>query len=207
MNDGMWAIFPSGNSEAAAECVLAWRLAGWKVGVLIDADQPAVDCDHLIREPNYRGTAAALNRLMSEITGWEIVACVNDDMFPSPCEATEAAALIRKLSVGVMQPIGAWFDGMAHSAVSPIITREYATDFHLKPWYEGYYHLHCDTELRDVAIARGQFAEPTELGIEHRHKSIGHTDTLPAEKRQRNNARHKADRELYLIRKAAGFPR
>jgi hypothetical protein len=202
-----WAIYPSGNSEAAAICARAWRLAGWKVGVLIDADQPDMDCDYLIREPNYRGTAAALNRLMSEIPGWSIVACVNDDMFPSPCEATEAAALIRKLGVGVMQPIGEWFDGMAHSAVSPIITREYATDFQLKPWDEGFYHLYRDTLLRDIAISRGMFAEPKELGIEHRHKSIGHTDTLPPEKRQKNNERHKADWELYQIRKASGFPR
>lgn len=196
-----WAIFPSGSSTAAAVCAKAWADAGWKVAVLIDADQPAVDCDLLFREPNYRGTGAAFNRMMRELD-YEVVACVNDDMFPVNCPAD---LMSEYEDVGVIQPTGAWFDAMAWAAVSPIINRRYVNQYG-SPWHEGYYHLGCDCELRDVAIFRGEYHATEFLAIDHRHKSMGFTDTLPADKRAKNNARHAADLELYKQRKAAGFP-
>lgn len=193
-----WAIFPSGNSEAGQKCADAWAAAGWNVAVLIDADQPEVDCDYLCRESDYRGTGAAFNRLMDGIE-FDIVACVNDDMFPKQCTAIHAyRAMLDHFGdlCGVIQPVGCYFDGNAHAATSPIIGREYIEKFG-PAWDERFYHLWGDALLKDLASKRGLFWESWELAIEHRHHTLKHTDTLPAEKRARNNARHAADRALY----------
>ena len=199
-----WAVFPSGNSEAAQACANAWRDAGWRVAVLIDADQPDVRCDMLVRETDYRGTAAAFNKLMRTIRDWTIAICVNDDMFPLVCRSDHAEAVFSARfpdGNGIIQPAVKGFPDLA-PAVSPIIGRAYG----VSPWHEGYWHLHCDDEIRDVAQRSHLFAYAPELLIDHRHKSIGYADTLPAEKRRRNDAQHAADAALYLERKAAGFP-
>lgn len=203
-----WAIFPSGNSEAAQVCVNAWRKAGWKVAVLVDEGQPLVDCDLLHYEPNYSGTAAAYNKLLARIGDWEIVACVNDDMFPNPCSAADAALVMRALGGNhVIQATGDWYEAMAWCCPSPIMDKKFAESMSGKPWHEGYYHLFVDEELRTVALHSGRYAEVPTLRIEHRHKSRGHADLLPPEKRAKNNARHAADRQLFEQRKRAGFPR
>ena len=195
-----WAIFPSGNPEAATACARAWKAAGWSTAVLLD--DGTCECDRLFIEPNYRGTAAAFNRMMAEIPEWRLVACVNDDMFPVDCPAERAEMLHRG---GVLQPTGVWFDAMEWCAPCPIIDRGYWKAF--KPvWHEGYAHLFCDQELREVAISRDMFYETESLGIEHRHHCLGFPDTLPAEKRRWNNDRHARDMRLYHERKAAGFP-
>lgn len=204
MNSNAWAIFPSGNSEAAQACADAWWEAGWLVGVLIDADQPDVQCDRLFREPNYRGTGASFNKMLLELD-YEFAACVNDDMFPVNCRPETVREVYQKHfgSVrGIIQPTGAWFDAMAWCAPCPIIARSYGPN----PWNEAYYHLGVDCELKDVAELRDLYLATTELAIEHRHKSLGFTDTLPTEKRAKNNAMHAADLKLYEQRKAAGFP-
>lgn len=207
-----WAIFPSGNSVAAAECVAAWRDAGWRVGVLIDADQTAVSCDQLVIESHYAGTGASFNTLIRSIQRyeWSVVACVNDDMFPDRCEGDFAEYLLRQAfsggTCGVVQPTGRWYDAMKWCAPSPIIGREYIARFPQGVFYSGYYHLYVDQELRDVAIRNGCYAETKSLGIDHRHKSMGHPDRLPPEKREKNNARHRADAELYEKRLRTGFP-
>ena len=193
-----WAIFPTGNSEAGQKCADAWAAAGWKVAVLIDADQDDVGCDRLFRESNYRGTGAAFNTMMRELD-YDIVACVNDDMFPKKCGAYASLAVMLDSFddlCGVIQPVGCYFDGNAHAATSPIIGSEYVHRFG-PAWDERFYHLWGDALLRDLASKRGLFLESPELGIEHRHHTQKHPDTLPAEKRAKNNARHAADRELY----------
>lgn len=195
-----WAIFPSGNPEAATVCSRAWKAAGWQTAVLLD--DGTCECDRLFIEPNYRGTAAAFNRMMEEIPDWRLVACVNDDMFPADCPAERAKMLHRG---GVLQPTGAWHEAMEWCAPCPIIGRDYWLA-HKPVWYEGYYHLHVDEELMDVAIKRQKFYQTKSLGIEHRHHCSGFADTLPSEKRQKNNERHAADLRLYQQRKAAGFP-
>lgn len=193
-----WAIFPSGNSAQADITARAWKAVGWNTAVLIDADQPDVKCDRMFREDSYRGTGAAFNRMISELGG-DLFACVNDDMFPDPCDAKVSSNLMWAMfggMHGVIQPIGRYFDGNAHAATSPIIGRGYIERFG-PAWHEGFYHLYCDVLLRDLAIDRKLFHESNLLGVDHRHHTQGNRDTLPPEKRKRNNARHKADRELY----------
>lgn len=202
----IWAIFPSGNSEQADKCAAEWRRAGYEVAVLIDAGQTPVKCERLFIEPDYRGTAAAFNRMIRELDG-DLFLCLNDDVFPGPgADADNFGRIFRERfpdGFGVMQATGAWYDAMAWCAPYPLIGAKYAAT---KPWHEGYYHLHCDQELRDVAIRRNAYAECPEVAIEHRHYTMGHADTLPAEKRAKNRARHLADAKLYEARKAAGFP-
>lgn len=193
-----WAIFPSGNSEAGQACADAWSAAGWMVAVLIDTDQPSVRCDRLFLETNYRGTGAAFNRMIAELD-FDMVACVNDDMYPTKCNETDALAeMLIKFGgmCGVIQPTGIYFDGNAHAATSPIIGRDYIAAYG-PAWDERFYHLWGDARLRDLAIQRHRFIESPRLGIEHRHHTQGHADTLPPAKRAANNAQHKADRELY----------
>ena len=201
----LWAAFPSGNSEQASICAKAWRERGYRVAVLVDEGQPSVDCDLTITEPNYRGTAAAFAKMFGQIG--ESMLCLNDDVFPG--DGADADNMARLLllrfpdTFGVLQATGDWYDAMAWCAPYPLIGKRY---MQTEPWHEGYYHLHCDEELRAVAIRRAAYAELPDVHIEHRHKSLGFTDSLPAEKRAKNNERHAADRALYETRKAVGFP-
>lgn len=207
----LWTIFPSGNSEQATICARAWRDAGYRVAVLIDAGQPAVECDQLFIEPEYRGTAAAFNRMMREIDA-DAFLCVNDDVFPG--EGADAATFSQVFSerfpdgFGVMQAAGSWYAALAWCAPYPLIGREFIRRTYggTGCWHEGYYHLYPDQELRDVAIRLNAYAEAKDVCIEHRHKSLGFADTLPPEKRAKNEARAAHDANLYAMREAANFP-
>jgi hypothetical protein len=208
--DGLnWAIFPSGNSIAAQSCANAWKAAGWKVAVLIDDDQPDVECDWLIREPKYSGTGASFNKLLDAIGDWHIAACVNDDMFPTRC--TVQQVLMTMSAVGgnaVLQPTKEYYEAMQWCAPCPIIDSTYAKKINCGcgPWWPGYRHFFCDQEFRDVAIRFGRYFECKDLGIKHCHHTMGFPDTLPPEKRKVNRMRHKADEQLYRQRLVAGFP-
>ncbi len=195
-----WSIFPSGNSHAAQACADAWRAAGWKVAVLVDADQPDVTCDLLVREETFAGIPVAFNKMMAMLGKWRMCACINDDMFPLDC-TTAAAGVEMQIAFGgldgVLQPTGCWMEPMKWCAPSPIVGRIYADRMNGKVWHEGFYHFYCDQLLREEAIAAERFRDVPTLAIEHRHKSLGYIDLLPPEKRLENNRRHAADRALY----------
>ena len=210
----LWAVFPSGNSEAAQVCVNAWRDNGYKVAVLIDAGQPNVDCDHLIIESNYAGTATSLNRLLSHC--WQqhadAVACVNDDMFPgNGADAANVSDVINQLmpdTFGVIHSLGDYYDALAWCCPHPIIGRKYglAANGGMGAWWPQYWHNFPDQELKDVANGRGLLHSTAAIAIEHRHRTRGHDDKLPEEKRRRIIQRYNADKSLYELRKGAGFP-
>jgi hypothetical protein len=214
MNHNLWAIFPSGNSTQAQTCTNAWRDAGYRVAVLIDEGQSSVDCDHLIIEANYTGTASSLNRLASHCwqQGADAVACVNDDMFPgSGAEAANVSHVITQFMpdlLGVIHSLGDYYDALAWCCPHPIIGREYGLKANqgLGIFWPQYFHLFCDQELKDVATKYGLLHQTPSITIEHRHYSRGHADNLPSEKRERTNQRHAADRKLYELRKSACFP-
>lgn len=209
--NGMWAIFPSGNSDAAQACADAWLLAGWNVSVMVDADQKPVECEKLLTTEKYLGIAWAWNQIMAALPDdVYAVAFINDDMFPKPCAANDVrSAFMEKFNGydGVIQPTAIRVESMQWCSPSPIAGGWYLRRFRGRAaWHEGYFHYFCDQEFRNVAEKFNRYAEVEELGIEHRHHASGYADTLPPEKRGRMTAAWVESYRLYEKRKAEGFP-
>lgn len=212
--DDIWAAFPSGNSEAAAICVKAWQDAGYKVAVLIDDEQADVPCDLLYQTDSYGGTAASFKILVNEMLGEgaRLMALINDDFFPTFNASAENVANRYAChfpdGCGALQPTGDWYAALSWCCPSPVVDAEFAKRFNggMGVFWPEYYHLYCDQEFRDVTRRIGCLVETDMIGFEHRHRTRGHADQLPAEKRQKIVARHDADKALFLSRQAAGFP-
>jgi hypothetical protein len=209
-----WAIFPSGDPDIGQACADAWREVGWSVAVFTDYGERKVDCDMAV-EGEYQGQPATFNRLIRYLLRQGQFAgamCGNDDMFPGPGADVRhfSARFIERFpdTFGVAQATGDWYDAMDWCAPAPLIGRDYCWRINqgFGPWWSEYHHLHCDQELRSVAMMLDAYAEFPDVTIEHRHHSRGHADQLPPLKRLRLSDRSRLDAGIYQHRAANGFP-
>jgi hypothetical protein len=210
MND-IWVVFPTGNSAAGQVCADAWKAHGFKVGVLIDLDEPKVDADLVLIPDKYPGCVASLNMLTKRAfeLGAAGVVLSADDGFPGSTSDKFWQRYQELLGgFGVLQPTGDFYEAFNWCAPCPLIGRSTFACLYggNGPLCGDYRHYYADQEIRDVAIASRCFATDNELTIEHRHFSRGHKDTLPPAKRRYAQSTNAGDRHTYEFRKAAGFP-
>lgn len=210
----IWFAIPSANRALAAITLPLWSERGYRVALQLDDGQtPPAKCDARICRP-YAGWPEAVNYLARWLVaseGADIVITGGDDVYPvRDRTAQEIGAEFRERFpdlCGLMQPEGDGFSGNGMAAVSPWIGSGWVRRAYggAGPIFPGYWHYCSDTELCAVAEKCGRYWRRPELAQYHAHW------TRSPEKRP---YRHLAsaqtakgrDRELYLSRKAAGFP-
>ena len=210
-----WAVFPSGNSEAAQTCSDAWAAAGYRTAVLIAAGQKPVRCDVLMIEESYGGIPKSFKLLCDTVIddhGANLIACINDDMFPTFNAGAENVANRFAAQFpngcGAMQPTGDWYSALAWCCPSPVVNAEFAKRYNGGKgiFWPEYYHFYCDQEFRDVTLRLGCLFETDLIGFEHRHWTRGHVDQLPVEKREKIQSRYDTDKMTYINRANLWFP-
>jgi hypothetical protein len=205
--------FPTANADAADSVLHEWRRMGYRTAVLIDPGMRRPAADVVIIESDWRGYAAAMNRLSYDLRGsFDILVAAADDLLPdvdqpAACIAETYCDMFPQLD-GVMQPTGDRYGQTGPAAVSPWIGARFIAHRYggRGPYWPGYHHLFCDTELAEVARRRECYAEVATVAQYHRHWSRGHEDTLPAHRRAEIVARARLDRELFEARLSHGFP-
>lgn len=212
-----WYAFPSGDHVVARQCGRVWQSLGFKVAVMLDDDEPhaawADVCVHT--GGRFPGYAKSTNRLIAECLkrGASHVIGGNDDMYPREgCDLKTLAACWHDRfggsTLGVLQPTGDMYGGMAWSAIVPVIGREYAERINggRGVYWPEYFSLFSDTELHDVARKLGLYHTEPGITIYHDHYTRNGSDQLPAAKREAQQRESSSDRVLYETRVATGFP-
>lgn len=189
----VWMCLPSAKPDGGT--IPLWKEKGYKVAVFRDEGALKIDFDLMI-EDRYDGYYRACNRLVHGVFNvdrdcdWCV--CAADDTLPDERNPEEIAAECTKVfggvvtpgirpyasTFGVMQPTGdPWSDGLGRIieriAGSPWIGREFAERAYggKGPYFEGYYHMGGDEELKCVAERLGVYWPRPDLT--HFHKWFG----------------------------------
>jgi hypothetical protein len=176
----VWLCLPSAKPDGGT--IPLWKEKGYKVAVWRDPGARELNADLIIQAP-YKGYYFACNRLMRDVfmldpaCNW--VVCAGDDTLPDERNPEEIARECEKKflkmndpiqrsdfggTFGVMQPTGdPASDGLGRtierSAGSPWIGREFAQRAYggKGPYFEGYFHMGGDEELKLVAEKLGVY--------------------------------------------------
>lgn len=201
----VWFAIPSANAPLCGRTFGLWKARGYRTAVLIDGDTPIPDnADHVIRTPDYHGWSWAVNQLCRTLD-CDFMVTGGDDHEPADaCPSAVAAQCTLRFggTYGVMQPTGDRYGRIDEVCPSPWIGRAFARKF--GPLHEGYVGFFSDEELACVAEREKVLWRRPDLSQYHRHFA---REDAPMADYQRTARKHwKADRDLFQIRKAAGFP-
>lgn len=212
----VWFAIPS--ALPAAQCNAAlrrWSERGYRTAVYRDPGEAAGVEAHLVLEAPYAGYAQAVNRLCRIILdGWpktEWIVTGGDDVVPVPDVSPDAIAseCTRHFggTFGVMEPTGDGSENHRRCAVAPWLGAEWCRRMYggEGPYWPGWFHFWVDAELHDVASMLGAYWERPDLCQLHKHWTLTPGTTRPAYLTAAA-ARNEADHQVYLRRKAGGFP-
>lgn len=213
MNAPVFAIpVAPGDIDKASTTFTAWRDMGYETAALVYGDSEPINCNHILRVPEYRGWAWAVNRLCEFRRDAEWIVTGGSDIAPdSKVRANEiAAGCVERFggSFGILQPSGDAYGALSDksAAVSPWIGRWFRESTYggRGPMWEAYGHYFADTELSNVAEMLGAMWWNDDLNQFHDHY-LRHGKPLPEhlEKWQHTTG---AARQLFEERKALGFP-
>jgi hypothetical protein len=213
----IWYLFPSANSQRAAETTAKWKACGYKVGILTDGDPGEVTfpVDKHWHIDAFISWGHAQNLMIADVMKADsklgAVIAGSDDVDPDPTQSDGMIIMSLVMEHSgfnfVMQPTGDKYGAWETCAPHPWLGWEYL-ERNPAPFFEGYHHLYVDQEFRDVATAQGVFSTRDDIVQYHHHWGReGEIDTLPPERRQSIKGHLEIDRALYEERKAQGFPR
>lgn len=182
---------------------------------MVDRGHLAPDALIQVVTADYPGYARAMNQLIGLClaAGADAVMCSNDDMIPR--DGMSAAEVGRwwkdefgESTFGVCQPAGDDYGNINGSAICPIVGAEYARRINQGrgAYWPEYHALYSDTELHDVAKRLGVYRTDHTRVVFHEHWTRGFGDTVPKEKRERQQSNANADKRLYVNRRIDSFP-
>lgn len=215
-----FAVFPSAKVDRANECVKLWAAKGYKT--LVYLDQFSSDCiadivSHGSGTPfaGYYRIAGTLAR-QAFAKGADVVTCIGDDMLP-PEQGAEwiAEDYFKRFPSGLGVYQGCGDEQGKDETGTPAAARICGSPTFGIEWsnraYQGvgafcdvYHSYYGDESLFNVAGRLGLLWLEPSVNIFHKHWSWGHMPIQPYH--QRNQLRWEQDRQIFLIRKANGFP-
>lgn len=215
----VFVLMPTACAPHTDATVAKWKAKGYAMATFQDPGSRDVEgVDVVVRAP-YPGVWNACNALaqMALSLGADVCLFAGDDMDPDPNHTAQeiGAQYLERFpdGYGVMQPCGDMqgVDASGRPAAARICGSAWFGRRWVRESYGGrgptpgeYFHLWGDEDLKEVAERLGVLWWRPDLMQFHRHYTWG---WLPQQKyHERPSGRDEADRQLFLQRKAAGFP-
>ena len=205
-----WIAIPSICGPRLPEWVAAWQANGWAVALYVDLGNRTRATADRVMEGRYTGYGAACNALAALLFGIEhadLVAFGGDDVWPDP--AWPAARLAARFAArfpgldGIAQPGGGNMHDLDRCCIAPLVGAGWYARRH-GPYCAEYFHFWCDTELHDLADNDGKLEVWRDVNWTHDHWAV--MGRPPPDHIAKARALNEQDHQLYLKRKAAGFP-
>jgi biotin operon repressor len=216
----VWLTIPSIRPNGGT--IPLWRERGYRVAVLRQGER--IEADLCIPTDHYLGWAKSINTLVSVILGYDPdaqwICAGGDDTLPDDHAPDEIARECTEHfggTFGVMQPTGdlKLWPGSAIDkfAGSPWMGREFCDRMYggTGPLWGGYYHMHADEELQNVATKLGVFWQRPDLIHKHMHwgrrPGGARREDIPDFLQYINTMEHWNEAQsMFNQRKAAGWP-
>lgn len=209
----VWVVMPTACAPHVPATIALWKARGYRVALFCDPGKQVSGAD-LIVTAEYPGVWNACNVAAHAALGSGADVCLfaGDDMDPDPHHSAEelAAQYLERFpgGFGLMQPCG---DPQGENAARRICGSAWFGRRWIHEAYEGrgptngdYWHYFGDEELACVGEMLGVLWWRPDLTQYHRHWSWGHMPKQPYH--TRNQTRWHQDRDLFVRRKAEGFP-
>jgi hypothetical protein len=203
----------------AHRCFELWKKMGYRTAALVEMETEDPGADSVLRVPEYRGWAWAVNLLArSQWFHWDFcydwLVTGGHDVHPDPRMRAEDIAIRCERefngTFGVMQPAGDAYGALEHdpilACVSPWIGREFVCQVNRGkgPLWEEYHHFYADGELMHVARRLGVLRVWKDLSQYHDHY-LRRGEGAPAHL-LKGQGLVQQDAATYARRMATGFP-
>ena len=212
--DDVWIAIPTVCRPSLGDWVAAWRGLGFRVALYLDAGVtlPAV-VTAAVMTGKYPGYARAVNTLADRVFfvhGGALMATGGDDVWPDP-EWPAYRLRERFFSAfpdgnGIAQPAGGNMHDVETCCIAPLIGRGWWEKHYAGrgPYWPEYWHFWTDAELHDVAWRENHLQLWRDVNWQHDHWFL--KGVPPPDHIAKARALNESDHQLYLARKAAGFP-
>lgn len=218
-----FVVYPSADYyHKGLVCAKNWRQRGYQILIGDDGPLPTsphpsikIQCIPTDPFPGYYKVINYLVRVAFELYDTDLVTCIGDDMDPPKQDAQWIAMKYFERfpdGSGVLQGTGDRQGDTIEGKVasericgSPTFGRGWWRRGYggKGPFYDGYRSFYADEDLKLVAEKHGLLWQNPDITIFHRHWSW-HGDKRPYHERASLN--WQADQDLFLRRKAEGFP-
>lgn len=223
----VWLCIPSARPVAEVNALMAkWRERGYKIALWRDGYSPELDCDKQLFGSGYPGYAVAVNRVIEHVLredptcDWCVIG--GDDVEPDPTWKADHIAMECSIhfagTLGIMQPTGhRWGENEPWARAnhpnepayidricgSPFLGREWCLRGNqgAGPLHPGFWHMHGDECLKEVAQKLGILWQRPDLTHFHNHWGLtGDQSKMPAFLAKANSPEHWAESKALLQR-------